>query len=218
MVITWYGLSSFKIVSGTSTLITDPFAKTAGPTPPRGTADAVISSNLNVPTYNNTEPVSREGTFIINGPGEFDVKGLFVRGIAAAGDPAQKTDGFDHTTIYNIRMEDLRLGFLGSLKQKELTDAQLEAMGDIDILFVPAGGNTVCDAEQAVAITNQLEPKYVIPMHYAQAGIKIKLDKLEVFLKEIGQAKKSPQDKLTTKKSALPEGDTTEVVVLDPQR
>lgn len=218
MVISWFGLSAFKITSGNLTLVTDPFSKSVGLTAPRVATDIAVISNIKNEAYNNKESLGGGGTFTIDGPGEFDVKGLFVHGIAAQGDEGGKVGGFDFTTIYSIRMEDIRLGALGSLKQKELTDEQLEALGEIDILFVPVGGHTVCDAEQAVTIVNQIEPKIVIPMHYAQKGLDINLDKVDHFLKEIGQVSAAPQDKLTLKKSNLAEIENTQITVLAPQR
>jgi L-ascorbate metabolism protein UlaG (beta-lactamase superfamily) len=219
MVITWFGLSSFKISSGNLTLVTDPFSKIVGLTPPRGQTDIAVISNIQNVAYNNQEALGGENTFVIDGPGELDVKGLFVHGIAANGDPKAKTNGFDYTTIYSIRMEEIRLGFLGSLKQKELSDSQLEELGEVDILFIPVGGKSVCDAEEAVTIINQIEPKIVIPAHYAQSGLKIPLDKVDQFLKEIGSAKVVPQDKLTIKKSNLQEqSESTQTIVLNPQR
>lgn len=216
MVITWFGLSCFKISSGNLTVVTDPFAKSVGLAPPRLATDVVVISNIKNEAYNNQESLGGEATFVIDGPGEFDVKGLFVHGIAATGDEKHSPNGFDYTTIYAIRMEDIRLGFLGSLKQKELTDSQTEELGEVDILFVPVGGRTVCDAEQAVTIVNQIEPHIVIPMHYAQKGLKLPLQNLEQFLKEIG-SKVPAAEKLTIKKSELLAKDT-EIVVLSPQR
>lgn len=207
MVISWFGLSSFKISSGPLTVITDPFSKNAGLTPPRGQADIVLISNASSDLYNNRDSVGDEKTFVIDCPGEYDVKGLFVHGIAASG-----------ATIYSVRMEDMRLGFLGSLKEKQLSDPQLEELGDIDILFMPVGGKTVCDAEEAATIVNQIEPRLVIPMHYQHAGLKLPLDKVDQFLKEIGGTKTAPQEKLTIKKSTLPAGENTEIIVLEPQR
>lgn len=207
MVITWFGLSSFKISSGPLTLITDPFSKNTGLTPPRGQTDIVVISNSTSELYNHRESVGDEKTFVADSPGEYDVKGLFIRGVAANG-----------ATIYSIRMEDMRLGFLGCLKEKELSDGQAEELGEIDILCVPVGGETVCDAEEAVKIVNQLEPRFVIPMHYAQKGLTLPLDKVEQFLKEIGGARAVPQEKLTIKKGDLAEADKTEVIVLIPQR
>lgn len=216
MVITWFGLSSFKISSGSMTLVTDPFSKEVGLTPPRVTTDIVVISNRENPSYNNQDSLGGSSTFVINGPGEFDVKGLFVRGIAATGHEKSKVDGFDHTTIYAIRMEDISAGFLGSLNQKELTDQQLQELNAVDILFIPVGGKTVCGAEEALRIVNQIEPSVIIPMHFAQKGIRMNLDKVDVFLKEIG-SKSAPVEKFTTKKSELAAKES-EVVILSPQR
>lgn len=199
MVITWFGLSCFKISSGDLTLVSDPFSKEVGLTPPRMQTDIVIISNNQDPAYNNRASVSRDNTFVIDGPGEFDVKGLFVHGIPSS---AKAMEGKPGSTIYGIRMEDIRLGFLGALKQKELTLEQLEALGEIDILLVPVGGNTVLDPEEAVTAASQIEPRIVIPMHYEQKGLKIKLEKLEHFLKEFG-TKAEPQEKLTIRKSEI---------------
>ena len=217
MVISWFGLSSFKISSGDFSLVTDPFSKTVGLSAPRGQTDVAIVSNAAAEAYNNTESLG--GAFVVDGPGEYDIKGITVRGIAASGDVGTIKDGVDHTTIYAIRMEDIRLGFLGSLKQKQLTDQQLEDLGEVDILFVPVGGKVVCDAEEAVTIVNQLEPRIVIPMHFAQSGLAISLEKADQFLKEMGvSAKVAPQDKLTIKKSAFTEETKTEIIVLVPLR
>lgn len=219
MVITWFGLSSFKITSGDLTLVTDPFAKSVGLTAPRVRSDIVTISNKKNEAYNNAESLGDKDTFVIDSPGEFDIKGLFVRGIAAQGDPKTKENDFDYTTIYSVRMEDMRLGIMGCLKQNKLTESQLEELGEIDILFVPVGGQTVCDAEEAVTIVNQIEPHIVIPSHFAQNGIKMSLEKIDTFLKEIGESKSEPLDKLTLKKSYLAElGDKVQVSVLSPQR
>lgn len=206
MVISWFGLSSFKISSGNFALITDPFSKAVGLSAPRGATDVAVVSNAADGAYNNTEGLG-DSCFVIDSPGEFDVKGIFVHGIP----------GNAGTALYSIRMEDMRLGFLGALKQKELTEQQLEELGEIDILFVPVGGHAVCDAEEAVKIAGQIEPRFVIPMHYAQSGLKMSLDKIDLFLKEMGATKAAAQDKFTLKKSNL-EGDNTEVIVLEPLR
>lgn len=222
MVITWFGLSCFKITSGALTVVTDPFSKDVGLTPLRVQTDVAVISNVQNPNYNNQASLGGEKLFVVDGPGEFDVRDLFVHGI-----PTKNS-----TTMYKIRMEDMRLGFLGSLKAKELTDSELDELGEVDILLIPVGGDPfgsaqgrpepgrmgdgVCDSEEAVRIVSQIEPHIVVPMHYAQKGLKLKLDPLEKFLKEIG-SKPEPQDKLTIKKSELSSFESA-VVVLNPQR
>ena len=163
MVITWFGLSCFKISSGNLTLVTDPFSKTTGLEPPRMQTDITTISNIKNEACNNARLLGQKATFVIDGPGEFDVKGLFVHGIPGEGDPKYRTNGFDYATIYSVHMEDMRLGLLGNLKQKKLSDEQLEDLGEIDLLFIPVGGKIVCDAEDAVTkFVTEVEPKEAV--------------------------------------------------------
>src|SRR3989344_5900132 len=99
MVISWFGLSSFKISSGPLTVITDPFSKNTGLTPPRGATDIVIISNATSDLYNNRAAVGDEKTFVVDCPGEYDVKSLFIRGVAG------KTD---HQKIQCFRRREYR--------------------------------------------------------------------------------------------------------------
>ncbi len=218
MHIYWFGLSAFKIVSKETTVFTDPFSKAAGVTSPRGGGDIVISSNPALELYNNFSSISGQ-PFIIDSPGEYDVKNVFIRGIpatAAKNQTEAKKIETDNRAIYLLTLEGINLGFLGSLKEKALTQSQIEEMNNIDVLLVPVGGNSVCDAEEAVGIVNELEPKIVIPMHYKTPGIDVKLDSVERFLKEMG-GKGEEMDKLLVKKSELEE-EKTRIVVLTPQR
>lgn len=211
MHIYWYGLSSFKILTKDVTIFTDPFGKAAGPTPPRGAGNIVIVSNPESELANNTSSISGE-PFIVNGPGEYDVAGVVVRGIPAG---TVKEGVVNYQAIYTIGAEGMVVGFLGSVAGK-LTDAQLEDLNDVDILLVPVGGSTVMDAEDAVKALNQLEPNVVIPMYFKTPGITLKLDSSDKFLKEAG-AKAEEMDKLLIKASELTE-EKTRLVVLKPQR
>jgi len=80
--------------------------------------------------------------------------------------------------------------------------------------LIPVGGNYTINYEEAVSFINQIEPKIIIPMHYALPHLKIKLDPLEKFIKAIG---KKPEmiDKLIIKKNNLPE--EAKLVVLNKQ-
>jgi L-ascorbate metabolism protein UlaG (beta-lactamase superfamily) len=69
-------------------------------------------------------------------------------------------------TVFVIHIDDMAFAHLGDLGH-ELTSAQIEDIGDIDVLFVPVGGNESLNASEAVAVIAQLEPRIVIPMHYA---------------------------------------------------
>jgi L-ascorbate metabolism protein UlaG (beta-lactamase superfamily) len=210
MVITWYGQSCFKVQNGETVIICDPFSKEIGLVPPRGQAHLVTISHQHL-DHNNSESLSGE-PLIINGPGEYEVKGVNIQGILSYHDDKEGKDRGTNT-IYLIEVEGIKICHLGDLGQKKLTDEQVEEIDEVDILMIPVGGVYTIDGEQAVEIINQIEPRIVIPMHYKIPGLNVKLDNVEVFLKEMGASKKVPQDKLTVKKKDLPE-EETEVVVM----
>ena len=187
MVITYYGISCFKIQSGDIVLAVDPFLKESGLTPPRFEANAVISASLH-PNY------SDEKILKITGPGEYEFQGIYIKGIRVS----------KENTIYVIDWEGIKLAHMGNFGEKELSSEIQEQIGNPDILFIPVGGGDVIDEEKAVKIINQIEPRIVIPMNYK---------KPDDFLKEIGE-KVQPEEKLTIKKKDLPAAEDTKVVVL----
>jgi L-ascorbate metabolism protein UlaG (beta-lactamase superfamily) len=208
MTISWFGLSSFKITSKDVTIITDPFGSDTGLSPVRGSADIVVSSDPKNGTCNNFSSISGN-PFVITGPGEYDIKGVFV-----IGTPADDDEG--SPTIYSIEAEDIRIAFLGAVKQTHLSDAQKEVLESSDVVLVPVGNQKLLDFEQAAKIATQLEPYIIIPHTYNIPGLKLGFDKLEKFLKEMG-GKADTEDKLTIKKKDLV-GDSTKLFVLNPQR
>jgi len=140
--------------------------------------------------------------FAITGPGEYEVKGVAVRGFAS-----ESAYGGDKgiNTIYSIMLEGMNLVFLGALGTNDLPQAAKQELDDIDILFLPIGGSGVLDEADAYKLAVQLEPKVVIPMHYTP-------EQLKRFLKEAGEAVE-PVDKLTVKRKDL-EGKEDEIIVL----
>lgn len=211
MVIIWYGQSCFKIQSGETAIFTDPFDKEIGLTPPRSQAQIVTVSHYHY-DHDNIESLSGE-PLIIDGPGEYETRGINIKGIFSFHDDENgKQRGSN--TVYIIEAEGIKICHLGDLGQEKLTNEQLEFINGVDILMIPVGGVYTIDGEQAVRIINQIEPRIVIPMHYKIPGLNIKLDGIDVFLKEMGMAKAQPVDKLTIKKKDLPEGEETKVVVI----
>lgn len=213
MVITWYGQSCFKVQSGEKTLVFDPFAKTIGLTPPALQADIVLVTH-NHPDHANVQAIKGE-YFFINGPGEYEVKGVKVLGLDSFHDSEQGAKrGFN--TVYRVELEALRLLHLGDLGQPILENGQLEEIDEVDILMVPVGGVFTINAKQAADIIKQIEPKIIIPMHYRLPQLTIQeLDGVDKFLEEIGEEGITPQEKLTIKQKELPaEEENTRVVVL----
>lgn len=208
MQIQYFGLSSFKITTKEATIITDPFHKDSGLTPPRGAADILILAQKNSKLYSATSGISGE-PFNISDPGEYDIKGVTVTGV-----PLKQEDKY--ITIFLIETEDMRILNLTHIKDFNLKENELEELGEIDILVLPVGGNTVLSASAASKVVNEIEPKIVIPSHYKMPGLIIDVDDLNKFIKEMG-GKKEEMEKLTVKKKDLPE-EGTKVVVLEPLR
>ncbi len=209
MTISWFGLSSFKITSKDLTIITDPFGSQTGLTAVRGGADVVISSNPKLDWCNNFSSITGS-PFVIDGPGEYDIKEVFIIGKAA------DNKELGPSTVYSIDVEGIRIAFLGPIKQSQLTDEQKELFEGADIVLVPVGGKQILDYEAATKIATQLEPFIIIPHSYKTPGVELSLEKLDKFLQEMG-GKHTEEEKLTIKKKDLV-GDATSLVVLTPQR
>src|SRR3989344_3982637 len=199
MVITYYGPSCFKVSSGEFVLAFDPPSKKSSFKSPRFRADAVLISHKHddhsgydmIAGKENTEPIK------IDGPGEYEIQGVDINGITSWHD---ETGGkkLGPNTEYSIKLEDIKICHLGDFGEKELRNETLEAIGPVDILFLPIGGKTVIDAETASAVANKLEPKIIIPMHYEKK-------ELAAFLKDAGVESLKPDEKLTIKKGDLSE-------------
>jgi L-ascorbate metabolism protein UlaG (beta-lactamase superfamily) len=208
MQIQYFGLSSFKITTKEASIITDPFHKDSGLTPPRGAADVLALAQRTKALYSATSGISGE-PFLVSDPGEYDIKGVTFAGI-----PLKQEDKY--VTIYLIESEDIRILNLTHIKEFSLKEDELEELGEIDILILPVGGNTVMSASQAAKVVNEIEPKIVIPSHYKMKDLILDLDGVEKFVKEMG-GKKEELDKLTVKKKDLVE-EGTKVVLLEPLR
>ncbi|MFZ5364402.1 MAG: MBL fold metallo-hydrolase [Patescibacteria group bacterium] len=213
MTITWLGQSCFKIQIGDVTLVTDPYNSEVGFKLPRLTADIVTVSHDHF-DHNNTEGVSgiNGAPFVITSPGEYEVKGVFVYGNLFWHD---KSEGAERGSniVYCIEAEGISLAHLGDLGHT-LSDEQIEKLDGIDILFVPVGGKWTLGASEAVKIINAIEPRIVIPMHYKIPGLKVDVETVDKFLKEMGASKAEKLPKLKISKKDLPQ-EETKVIVLE---
>lgn len=216
MKIRWYGYSFFQIKTKlkdrkVGKIVINPFGKETGLKPPRKLeADIVLLSTQN-PEYSNVKAVSGK-PFLIEGPGEYEIKEIFIGGIASLPSPQQDKEQ-KKNTIYIVENEDIRICHLGHLNQKELTDKQIEKIGEVDILMVPIGGKDTVSAEEAAKIVSEIEPKITIPMYYALPKLKIKLQPIDKFLKIFGIKSVSPTDELSIAKKGLPK-DEAKIIVL----
>jgi L-ascorbate metabolism protein UlaG (beta-lactamase superfamily) len=214
----WAGQSCFQISVSNSRdhsadIVIDPYDEDTGLKLPNLSADILLVSHDHH-DHNNVKGV--KGTpFLVSGPGEYEVKGVFIHGIPSFHDDNGGKDK-GQNTIYLIEAEDLRFCHLGDIGQKQLTDEQLEKIDAVDVLMIPVGGEYTIDSSSAQKIIGQIEPRIIIPMHYALPKLKMKLDDVSKFLKTMGKNSVTPQDKFTVKTSTLPKEGGMEIVVLQP--
>src|SRR5262249_29764730 len=141
MKITWAGQACFEILASTSkdsqaAIVIDPFGD-IGLKLPTLSADILLVTHGHA-DHNNTKVIKGD-PFVIQNPGEYEIKGVFVRGIQSFHDEQQgKERGMN--TLYAIEVEGMRLCHMGDFGQKQLTDEQVEAIGQVDILMIPVGG------------------------------------------------------------------------------
>jgi len=211
VIITWYGHACFKIQSGDLIVVTDPFAKDIGLTPPRMRADIVAVTHGHF-DHNNAQSLGGE-PFMITGPGEYEIKGAYIRGVETFHD-AQSGALRGLNTIYTIRIEDLTIAHFGDFGEDGLRPETADELGSVDVLMIPVGGVYTIDGKTAAKIVKQIEPRFIIPMHYAVKGLSFKLDGVDQFLKEMGAGMPEPVEKFTIRKKDIAPEEKTEVVVL----
>jgi L-ascorbate metabolism protein UlaG (beta-lactamase superfamily) len=216
MQIIWKGQSCFQIATQKTkvlaNIVIDPFSPEIGLRPPSAPADIVLVTHDH-PDHNNIKAIAGS-PFVVSGPGEYEIKEVYIQGIPCFHDSVEGKER-GQNTIYVIDAEDLRVCHLGDLGQKELTDEQLEKIGEIDILMIPVGGGPTISEKEAQKIMSQIEPKITIPMHYQIPKLKDKLEGVESFLKSLGIKSMAQEAKLSIKKKdILPE--EAKIVVLEP--
>jgi L-ascorbate metabolism protein UlaG (beta-lactamase superfamily) len=208
----WYGHNCFRIKGREATVITDPVGRETGYAMPKQTADVVTISHDH-PGHANLNAVRPEYQ-VVNGPGEYELHDIFITGIRTYHDDARgKERGYN--TVYLIELEGMVICHLGDLGHT-LTEEQAEAMSNVDVLLVPAGGgDRVIDPGKAAEVIAQLEPKVVVPMQFATSHGDTKLGDLPTFCKQLGVDVPPAEEKLVLRQSDLSEA--MRLVVLAPE-
>lgn len=122
----------------------------------------------------------------IEGPGEYEIADASIRGVQALRHLDAET-AEPVSTMYRIEIGDIRIALIGNVAPK-LTEDQLEDIGVVDVLILPVGGSGyTLDATSAATIVRSVDPRAVIPVHYADSALKYEVpqDTLEVFTKEL---------------------------------
>lgn len=212
MIITYHGKQFFKLQQGDYTLAYNPIAKDAdintGQT--RFKADVTLVS-VRHPYYNGVECTTFGDAepFVIQGPGSYELAGVTINGFATS---ALIDDDPFINTIYFVVIDGISYCFVGDLEDPKLDQHIKEYSDQVDVMFVPIGGEGTLSSVQAAKITKIFSPKVIIPMDFKE---KRDPDSLENFLKEMG-SESQPEEKFVFKRSDI-ESLSGKVIVLKEQ-
>jgi L-ascorbate metabolism protein UlaG (beta-lactamase superfamily) len=166
-----------------------------------------------VALFTSAHGATTPARLLLDSPGEFEVADISIIGLAARAHIDQPNE--KNATMFKLTVGDQSLLFSGHI-YPELSEAQLEAIGMIDVLVVPVGGSGyTLDPIGALQLIKEIEPKLVVPTHYADKALNFPVPQLELetALKELGMEPKETVAKLKLKPGEL--GDVTQLVVLE---
>ena len=217
MEITWFGHSCFRFVErGMASVVTDPYDESMGYPTLRLKADIVTVSH-GAPGHSNVEAVKGDAR-ALQGPGEYEIGGVFITGIATAraqSDASKKKKPGSEArtnTVFVFDYDGLTVCHLGDLDHVP-SQAQIEALGAVNVALVPVGGGGGLNAAQAAEVISLIEPSIVVPMHYRTDSGSLDLEPVSKFLKEMGLGVTKAEPGLKVTRASLPE--ETHVVLLE---
>ena len=171
MIINYFGEGGFRLQSGDLSLLVDPPNN-------RLKADVLLKTESD-PTVFSNQPGE------IGFPGEYEVREIEITGKLVAKESSEKLV----RTVYLVRFEDIKFGFLGRVSEVPPTEV-LELIDDVDILFLNVDGKGALDPKDAAGLVKQIEPRVVIPSYEKD---------VKNFLKALG-LEASNQEKFVFKK------------------
>ncbi|MBN9398344.1 Zn-dependent hydrolase [Candidatus Saccharibacteria bacterium 47-87] len=193
------GANCVVISSKKASIITDPKLSLVG------LKDANVKDAIELATEARFAVNSDDAKLVLEGPGEYGVADFDIRGIAAQRHLDSEADP-KASTMYRIESGDIRAAVIGNIYEK-LSEEQLEELGIIDVLIIPVGGSGyTLDATGAATITRQIDPKIVVPVHYADPALNYEVpqSEVDVFLSELGAPVEEASKLKLKNTSALP--------------
>lgn len=200
--ITYLGRNCFRLKGRDGSVITDPCPPESGFNIGKQSAEVVTLSRCDDPGYSWSAGIGGS-PMVFDAPGEYEVGGILVTGIATKG-----ADG-SRNVVFISEIDGIRVGHLGLA-----STASLEDLKNVDVLLLPVGGSNGLTPNLAADLMTKIEPRIAIPMNYKTGGETLPLEPLESFLKETG-TRPEPQAKISVSRSGLP-SDLT-VMVLEPK-
>jgi L-ascorbate metabolism protein UlaG (beta-lactamase superfamily) len=220
MELTWYGRTCVRMRGKEAVVVADPYQSVVGPTGRGITGDIVTFSHPDDAPVARGKPkgkLSRDGTtliptslesaFVLDGPGEYEVKEVLLTGVRTYRDDARGAEnGKGVSFVVEVDgVHTIHLGEIGHL----LSEEKLGDIGTVDIACVPIGG--VLTPTKAAALIAQLDPKIVVPMTLCDDDGDC-AEALAKFFHEMG-AEPVTQPKVSVTASSLP--DETMTVLLE---
>lgn len=207
MELQYYGANCVRITTkGANIVIDDNLAKLGLKSITKPTDIALRSSSL-IP--------SDGAQFSADTPGEYEVADVVIHGVAARAH--MDGEGTLNATIFTVAANDLKIAIIGHI-YPELSESQLEQIGLVDVVLIPVGGSGyTLDGIGALQVIKKIEPKVVIPTHYADKAIKYEVPQAELAdaLKNLGMEPAETLDKYKPKAGEI--SDTTHLIVLNRQ-
>jgi L-ascorbate metabolism protein UlaG (beta-lactamase superfamily) len=215
MKIKWYGHAAFLITSaGGTKIITDPYESGAfgGQISYAKIKDQVDLVSVSHEHNDHNDVKNLPGSpQIIRGAGSKTVKGIKLKGIPTYHDPSRGSQRGTNT-IFTFLIDEIRVCHLGDLGHI-LGGKELVEIGPVDILLTPVGGYFTIDAEEATRISEQIQPKVLIPMHFKTPKCALPISAVDEFLKGKEKPKRPNTSEVAFDKETLPQ--KMEIVVLE---
>lgn len=209
MEIRWLGQSCVVVNSAPHDVYFEPFPGLAHPKAKDDGSTVVTFSHPGVLRQHRDEWGA--SAHLLEGPGEYEIAALALRGVATPMTARDGTRGVN--TVYVLEAEGVSICHLGTLSGALSTPA-LQAIGNVDILIVPAGGPGILSVDAAAAVVRAVEPDIVVPMHYVSGTTGDGIGPIPQLLKELGVSPPDPLPRLNVTRSNLPE--EMKVVLLRP--
>ena len=211
MDIAWLGHSCFRLRSDDAVVLTDPFPAALGLKPGNQPATVVTISNHH-PNHCNWREVPGEPR-VFEAPGEYECSGVAVRGVMTPLTPGTPRE--QRNVAYTIEIDGVHICHLGDIAEP-LTPRLVDELSPADVLLVPAGAGCTLDLDKAAQTVQDLDPRIVVPMHYATDGVSAQgLSPVDAFLRLLGGQEVQPQNRLSVTTNNLPAD--RRLTVLTPQ-
>lgn len=208
MEIQYYGANCVRLTTKKATIVVDDNLVGVGLKAITKPADISLRTSKDFPLHKDTK-------FRAEAPGEYEIGAVIIHGIAARAHMDE--DSKQSAVIYTVAADEVKIAVIGHIFP-ELSEDQLEAIGMVDVVIVPVGGNGyTLDGVGALHVVKQLEPKLIIPTHYADKQIKYEVPQQELAeaLKGLAMDPAETVAKIKVKPAEL--SDSAKLVILERQ-